>query len=51
MTTIRDLATRTNTQPYEIAAYLDLGANYSDTDEVTPEHEALWVAGIAETND
>lgn len=33
-TTIADLARETGSQPYEIAAFLDLGRDYIDTDVV-----------------
>lgn len=37
MTTIAQFATDHNAQPYEVAAFLNLGADYSDTDELTAE--------------
>lgn len=44
MSTIRDLAREYNAQPYEIAAFLDLGRDYSDDTEVEPwMREALDV--------
>ena len=42
MTTIRDLAAQTDAQPYEIAAYLDLGSDYTDDTELTAEQVAIW---------
>lgn len=44
MTTIRDLATQTDAQPYEVAAYLDLGV-VPDTFELSDEQVAIWLAG------
>lgn len=49
MTTIRDLAAQTDAQPYEIATYLDLGQDYTDTDEMTDEQESIWRDGLAES--
>lgn len=48
MTTIADLAREFGAQPHEIAAFADLGRDYSDTAELTPDTEAMireaWAA-------
>lgn len=41
MTTIADIARETNAQPYEIAALLDLGTDYTDATELTDEEAQL----------
>ena len=41
MTTIADLAAEFNAQPYEVAAFADLGRDYSDHGELTPETEQM----------
>ena len=42
MTTIRSLAAEYDAQPYEIAATLDLGADYSETAEIPADVEAEY---------
>lgn len=42
MTTFRDLATEHGMQPYELAAYLDLGTDYDEVAELPDSTEALY---------
>lgn len=42
MTTINDLAREYGTQPYEIAAALDLGRGYDETAEIAADDET-WM--------
>lgn len=55
MATIRTLATEWNAQPYEVAAFLDLGRDYDETaelDEATEaEYREAWAAGAEVTYD
>ena len=44
MTTIRSLAAEYDAQPYEIAAALDLGATYSEVDDLDAATEAEYRA-------
>ena len=51
MTTIRTLAAEWDAQPYEVAAFLDLGREYDETAELDEATEAtyreMWAAGLA----
>ncbi len=50
MATITSLATEWNAQPYEVAAFLDLGRDYNETAELDESTEAFyreaWAAGL-----
>lgn len=41
MTTIAQFAADHDAQPYEVAAFLNLGTDYNDTDELTAEYAAI----------
>ena len=41
MTTIAQFASDHNAQPYEVAAFLDLGTDWDDSTELTDEYEAI----------
>mgnify|MGYP005821800759 CR=1 FL=1 len=51
MTTLRDLAREWGCQVYEAAAELDLGREYDETAEITPEDEAIYRAAHAAGQD
>lgn len=40
MTNLRDLARKFGAQPYQVAAYANLGWPYDETEDLTPEDEA-----------
>lgn len=50
MTTITDLAREFDAQPYEVAAFADLGPDYTDDMELTAETEQMireaWAQGL-----
>lgn len=52
MSTIASLATEFDAQPYEVAAFLDLGTDYdesADLDASTEtEYREAWAAGAAD---
>lgn len=47
MTTIAKLAAELNCQPYELAAYLDLGRDYDDNAEISADDEQWMREAIA----
>lgn len=51
MTTIASIAAEFNCQPYEMAAYMDLGRDYNENAELSTEDEAWMREAIAAGQD